>query len=79
MSRASDPSRLPGSARGRSATAWGLVGALSFLVLHQGYLLAGGRFVGFLPVAGTAVLVGLVAGLSAYVLEPRLAGRNEQR
>jgi len=34
-----------------SALLWGLVGALSFLVAHGGYLLLGGAFLGVGPVA----------------------------
>jgi hypothetical protein len=60
------------TARGKSALLWGGVGALSFLVLHQGYLLAGGRFLGLAPVAAVAVLV--FAGTTAltYLTQGRL-------
>jgi len=49
------------------------VGTLSFLVLHQAYLLLGGTFLGFGPVVGVAVVVGVVAGVLSYLLEARIA------
>ena len=57
----------------RRAALWGLIGALSFLVLHQGYLLLDGTYVGLLPVVGVAVLVGVASGLFGHWLEPRMA------
>jgi hypothetical protein len=42
-------------------------------VLHQGYLLLDGTYVGLLPVVGVAVLVGVAAGLFGHWLEPRMA------
>ncbi|PSQ18607.1 hypothetical protein BRD00_04795 [Halobacteriales archaeon QS_8_69_26] len=69
---------LPGSRRARAATTWGLVGALAFLVLHQGYLLAGGTFLGLAPVGGIALLVGATTTLAAYLFEGRVVAPNEQ-
>ena len=57
----------------KSAVLWGLVGALAFLVLHQGYVLLGNTGVGLLPAVGVAVVVGIVATTIAYVGETRLS------
>lgn len=58
--------------RRRSATLWGLVGALSFLVLAQGYRLVTGEGVG--PLETLAVALVVFAGTTglSYALEPRL-------
>jgi hypothetical protein len=56
----------------KSAVLWGLVGALAFLVLHQGYVLLGNTGVGLLPAIGVAVVVGVVATVVSYVAEPRI-------
>lgn len=63
----------------RSALLWGLVGALAFLVLVQGYNLFGGR----LPVgpAGIAAIAAAVLGVTAavaYAAEPRIAGEKDR-
>ena len=58
--------------RGRSALQWGVVGALSFLVFHQGYLLVGGEFLGFGPVGSVAAAVFALATVATYVMESRL-------
>ncbi len=54
--------------RTRGALLWGLVGALTFLVLAQGYgLLTEGRIT--LPVmASVALIVGAVATMATYAL-----------
>jgi hypothetical protein len=57
--------------RQKSALLWGAVGALTFLVLHQGYLLADGRFLGVGPVAAITVVVFVGTALSAYYVEGR--------
>ena len=64
--------------RRKSALLWGVVAALSFLVLHQGYLLAGGAFLGIGPVAAVTVAV-FVGGVTvSYYAEGRfgLFGRR---
>jgi hypothetical protein len=63
--------------RRKSSALWGVVGALSFLVLVQGYrLLLGPLGVGTAVVAGVAVAVaGVTTGVS-YVLEPRMRGNG---
>lgn len=63
---------IPTTSRRRSALLWGAVGAISFLVVVQGYLLFGGK----LPfqyrwLLAVAVGIGVVSGVISYVLEPR--------
>lgn len=60
----------------KSAALWGLVGALAFLVLHQGYVLLGNEGVGLLPAVGVAAAVGVVATGASYVGERRLRSRT---
>lgn len=62
----------------KSSLLWGLIGALSFLVLIQGYHLLSGEFVGAGVMAGVAVVVFGASAVSAHLLRPRLAGRNER-
>ena len=57
--------------RRKSALLWGVVGAMAFLVAHQGYLLAGGAFLGIGPIAGVAVVVFASTAASAYYAERR--------
>ena len=54
------------TARQKSALLWGVVGALLFLVLHQGYLLFDGEFLGVGPVAGVAVAVFAATSVASY-------------
>ncbi|PSQ39306.1 hypothetical protein BRD13_03645 [Halobacteriales archaeon SW_5_70_135] len=61
----------------RDALAWGAVGSLAFLVLHQAYLLAGGRFLGVGAVAGVALSVGLVVGGAGLWLAGRANGNGQ--
>lgn len=62
--------------RSKASLLWGLVGALAFLVLVQGYQLVTVRSV-TVPVAfGGALAVGAVTTALAYGLEGRL-GPNE--
>ena len=53
--------------RAKSSALWGVVGALSFLVLAQGYHLLDGPNVGFLSLLGVALLVAIAASAAAYV------------
>ncbi|MFD1597763.1 hypothetical protein [Halobellus rarus] len=63
--------------RTRSSLLWGLVGALTFLVLVQGYrLLVGQLGVNLLNAAGIALALGSVVSLVSYVAEPRLAAKG---
>jgi len=59
----------------KSALLWGLVGALAFGVLYQGYVLAGARFDWPVLVAGMAV-VGVVTTVAAHRFETRLAAEE---
>lgn len=63
--------------RWRSALLWGVVGLLVFLVLHQGYLVAGGEFLGIGRIAALAVFVFVGAALGSYVTESRLEDESE--
>ena len=63
--------------RVRSATLWGVVGALAFLVLVQGYRLAFGSLgldVG--SALGVAGGVGVVVGAASYATEKRIAAKG---
>jgi hypothetical protein len=61
----------------KSSLLWGLVGALAFLVLVQGYRLVVGPFgPGLLALGGVAVLVGAASAGLTYVLEPRVRGNK---
>ena len=62
------------TARQKSALLWGAVGLLVFLVLHQGYLLVGGNFLGVGPVALVAALVFAAATIGSYYTEGHLQG-----
>nr|WP_305149239.1 hypothetical protein [Halobellus litoreus] len=56
---------------------WGLVGALAFLVLVQGYrLFAGSLGVDVLSALGIALVLGGVVSVASYVAEPRLATKG---
>lgn len=63
--------------RRRASLLWGLVGALSFLVLAQGYRLVTDRGVGPLALLGVAIAVFAGATALSYVLAGRLP-RNER-
>ncbi|MFB1063756.1 hypothetical protein [Natrinema sp. H-ect4] len=65
--------------RAKSAFLWGLVGLLSFLVLVQGYALLAEPIVTIAQALAIGALVGLGAGVGAYLLEPRLAARAAHR
>jgi hypothetical protein len=62
--------------RTKSSLLWGLVGALAFLVLVQGYDLTVGLDVGFLARFGVAAVVGAVAAGLSYRLLPRLRAKG---
>ncbi|ELY61313.1 hypothetical protein C491_00607 [Natronococcus amylolyticus DSM 10524] len=67
------------SRRAKSALLWGLVGALSFLVLVQGYALFVERLVTMAQGALVAVLVGIGAGIGSYLLEHRIVAWTTRR
>jgi hypothetical protein len=62
----------------KASVLWGFVGALSFLVLLQGYHLVAGEFVGVGVMVGVAVVVFAITALSAQLLRPRVAPKNER-
>lgn len=68
---------VPRHRRRRSALLWGAVGALSFLVVAQGYLLLDGElplgYAGLFPVAAA---VGGILAATAYLFEHRLRRRG---
>ena len=57
--------------RRKSAMLWGLIGALSFGVLYQGYVIAGAPL-DWRVLAGGMVLVGAITAVLAPVVEQRL-------
>jgi len=56
----------------RSSLLWGLIGALAFLVLVQGYQLLTEEFVGVAVGAGLTLLVGIVTAGATYFARPLL-------
>ncbi len=62
--------------RAKSSALWGLVGALAFLVLAQGYRLVTDRGVAFAALVGVALAVAVAATAVAYVAEGRLARKE---
>jgi hypothetical protein len=60
----------------RTDLLWGAIGGLSFLVLLQGYHLAGGTFVGVGPTVAVTAVVFLVTAVVARAVRPRVAGRD---
>ena len=65
--------------RGTAALLWAATGLLVFLVGHQAYLLAGGRFLGVGPVALVALAVFATTGAAAYYLASRLGPGGRDR
>jgi hypothetical protein len=57
---------------------WGLVGALSFLVLVQGYQFVSGQFVGIGVLVGVALAVGVCSALLTHLLRPVVLRWNER-
>jgi hypothetical protein len=62
--------------RTKSSLLWGLVGALAFLVLVQGYDLLAGLSVGFVARVAVAVVVGSAAAGLSYRLAPRFRAKG---
>jgi len=60
------------SAEAKSALLWGLVAAMAFLALYQGYVLLGADGIGFPSAFLVAVAVGAAGTAVAYVAEERL-------
>jgi hypothetical protein len=59
---------------GREAASWGLVGALSFLVLALGFQLATQAAIDVPVLLGVAVVVGAVSAVASAVLRRRIEG-----
>ena len=49
---------------------------MTFLALHQAYLLLDGEFTSVGAVAGVTLLVGIVAGVASYLAEGWLARKG---
>ena len=62
--------------RTRASVLWGVVGALTFLVLVQGYDLLLGLDVGFAPRFAVAAVVGVVAAVLSHRLAPRFGSKG---
>ena len=63
-------------ARTKSSLLWGVVGALAFLVLLQGYELLAARRVTLTAKVGVAVAVAVGATLLTYTPRDRLPGNE---
>ncbi len=60
----------------RSSLLWGVVGALAFLVLAQGYVIAVGRLpLGFFGRIGVALVIGVVVAVVSHAT-PTTKGRT---
>jgi hypothetical protein len=76
------PPQAPRRQRGRlrSASLWGVVGGLAFLVLAQGYLLAGGTLPFAYPwLFGLAAAVAVAAAGTTYRIEHRIGPDRPKR
>jgi hypothetical protein len=62
--------------RTRASILWGAVGALTFLVLVQGYDLLLGLDVGFAPRFAVALVVGVTATALSHRLAPRFGSKG---
>jgi hypothetical protein len=62
--------------RTKSSLLWGLVGALAFLVLVQGYDLLFGLGVGLAARFGVAAVVGVAAASLTHRLSPRFGAKG---
>jgi hypothetical protein len=62
--------------RTKASLLWGVVGALAFLVLVQGYDLAVGLDVGFASRFAVAALVGVAAAGLTHRLNPRFESKG---
>jgi len=61
----------------KSSLLWGVVGALSYLVLLQGYELVGGARIDLLVKFGVAIPVAVGAAVVAYAYQRRLAPKEQ--
>ncbi len=67
---------IPVDVRTKSSLLWGVVGALSFLVLAQGYELLSGAGVSIVAKAGVALVVAVAATVLTYTAHGRLPGNE---
>ncbi|MFC4542832.1 hypothetical protein ACFO5R_12960 [Halosolutus amylolyticus] len=79
MSADRSPLEPTAAARQKSALLWGAVGALTFLVLLQGYALVVTPLVTIVQGVAIAALVGFGAAIGAYLLEDSIARRAADR
>jgi hypothetical protein len=59
-------------ARTKATLLWGVIGALGFLVLAQGYLLVSSQRVPYAALLGVAVVVFVAAAVTAHVAADRV-------
>jgi hypothetical protein len=59
-------------ARTKATLLWGVIGALAFLVLAQGYLLVAGERVPYVALLGVAVVVFAASTITAHLAADRL-------
>jgi len=63
--------------RTKSSLLWGVVGALTFLVLAQGYRIGVGPLpAGYLGMVGIGLTIGGTVGTVSYLTEPWLAAKG---
>lgn len=65
------------SGRARAAILWGAIGALSFLVLAQAYVLLSPAHVALTRLLIVGLVVFLLASIVSWIAEPRLLSRNQ--
>ena len=73
------PSAIAARPRAASALLWGAVGALTFLVLVQGYALVAAPLVTIAQGLLAAAFVGAATAACAYLLEHRIAAWAARR
>jgi uncharacterized membrane protein len=64
--------------RTKASLLWGVIGALTFLVGIQAFRLLTGEGATLLVAVGVALLVGVTAAATTYLLEGRVTGPKEQ-
>jgi len=60
----------------RSTVLWGLTGALTFLVLLEGYVLTGGKLPSLPVIVLLTPIVGVLAATVGHLASRRLVDRN---
>lgn len=64
--------------RAKASLLWGAIGALTFLVGIQAFRLLTGEGATLLVAVGVALIVGITAAATTYVMEGRVTGSKEQ-